>query len=95
MKKRTKAELVLGRVLMRQVQRRFPEGGRLTIPPLYPARRQTAPNPHPPKTGRNRDICEAVAAGEPKGQVAARFGISAGRVTAILKDAARWTGEES
>jgi len=86
----TQAEKILGSSLLRQVQRRLPEGGRLTIPARYPKRTKPV-NPNPEKTDRNREVCLLVlVAGEKKKDVAARFGISAGRVTAILKGSDRW-----
>ena len=89
-----KAEQLLGGMLFRQIQRRLPEGGKLTIPPKH---RVKAPFhwPTPPKSERNAAICKAVLSGEMSRSEASRhFGIHRSRVTVIVNESKRWLDDQ-
>lgn len=91
----SKAESVLGGALFRQIQRRMPDGGKLSIPPKHRVR-AAFHWPTPPKSERNAQICKAVLAGEMTRSEASReFGLHRSRITVILRDADRWLADVS
>ena len=86
----SKAESILGSALFRQVQRRLPEGGKLTISPKHRVKADFH-WPTPPKSERNADICKAVLSGDMTRSEASReFGLHRSRITVILRAAERW-----
>jgi hypothetical protein len=89
-----KAEQLLGGMLFRQIQRRLPEGGKLTIPPKHRVRAEFH-WPTPPKTERNAKICRAVLDGRmTKAEASRHFGVHRSRITVIVKEADRWLPTE-
>ena len=78
---KSKAEEILGAALMRSIQRRMPESGTLFIPSKGPKNK----GGRPPKIDRNREIIEAFESGEKQVVLAERFGLTQGRISAIVK----------
>jgi Mor family transcriptional regulator len=76
---KTKAERLLGPALLRQVQRRA-EGTTIVIP-----KRNPSPGGRPAKVQRNNAICAAVANGISQRELARKFELTEGRISAIIK----------
>jgi Mor family transcriptional regulator len=62
------------------VQRRIPEGAAIIIP-----KRSPSVGGRPRKQQRNDAICEAVASGTPQRDLARKYEITEGRISAIVK----------
>lgn len=94
MHKPSKAERVLGSSLLRQIQRRIPEGGVINIPPKVRPPKAEFHWPTPPKTERNAAICRAVLGGEmSKSEAGRAFGVDRSRIAVIVKEADKWISE--
>ena len=92
--KKSKAEEILGASLLRSIQRRMPEGGKINIPPQVRPPKAKFHWPTPQKAERNAKICRDVLGGEmSKAEAARAHGVDRSRIAVIVNQADKWLSQ--